>query len=151
VGRHLPEAQAVHRLTVLENVMVGAFQKTRPRERRSRRAALDSVGLGGKEDAHARVLSTGQAQAPPSWLRALATKPRLLLLDVGHAAWDVDPGSIPGLVELVRGAHAEGMALPGHRAQHARDHGQSRSASSALHLGEVIGDGPPRRWRATTV
>jgi len=141
VGRTFQKLKPFTGLTVLENVMVGAFQKTTdPRAAQDQaRAALASVGLGGKEDAHARVLSTGQRKRL-ELARALATKPRLLLLD--EVTGGVDQGSIPGLVELVRGVHAEGMALLviEHNMRVIMDISQR---IVALHLGEVIGDGPP--------
>jgi branched-chain amino acid transport system ATP-binding protein len=141
VGRTFQKLKPFGGMTVLENVMVGAFQKTAdPREARERaRAALAGVGLGGKEDAHARVLSTGQRKRL-ELARALATRPRLLLLD--EVTGGVDQGSIPGLVDLVRGLHVEGMALLviEHNMRVIMDISQR---IVALHLGEVIGDGPP--------
>ena len=141
VGRTFQKLKPFTGLTALENVMVGAFQKTTdPREAREQaRAALASVGLGGKEDAHARVLSTGQRKRL-ELARALATRPRLLLLD--EVTGGVDQGSIPGLVALVRGVHTEGMALLviEHNMRVIMDISQR---IVALHLGEVIGDGPP--------
>ena len=141
VGRTFQKLKPFTGLTALENVMVGAFQRTRdPREARDQaRAALASVGLSGKEDAHARVLSTGQRKRL-ELARALATRPRLLLLD--EVTGGVDQGSIPGLVDLVRGVHADGMALLviEHNMRVIMDISQR---IVALHLGEVIGDGPP--------
>jgi branched-chain amino acid transport system ATP-binding protein len=141
VGRTFQKLKPFGGMTVLENVMVGAFQKTaNPREARERaRAALAGVGLGGKEDAHARVLSTGQRKRL-ELARALATRPRLLLLD--EVTGGVDQGSIPGLVDLIRGLHVEGMALLviEHNMRVIMDISQR---IVALHLGEVIGDGPP--------
>ena len=141
VGRTFQKLKPFTGLTALENVMVGAFQKTTdPREAREQaRATLASVGLGGKEDAHARVLSTGQRKRL-ELARALATRPRLLLLD--EVTGGVDQGSIPGLVELVRGVHADGMALLviEHNMRVIMDISQR---IVALHLGEVIGEGPP--------
>jgi branched-chain amino acid transport system ATP-binding protein len=141
VGRTFQKLKPFTGLTALENVMVGAFQKTTDARaaREQARAALASVGLSGKEDAHARVLSTGQRKRL-ELARALATKPRLLLLD--EVTGGVDQGSIPGLVDLVRGVHADGMALLviEHNMRVIMDISQR---IVALHLGEVIGDGPP--------
>ena len=53
----------------------------------------------------------------------------------------MDQGSIPGLVDLVRGVHADGMALLviEHNMRVIMDISQR---IVALHLGAVIGDGP---------
>ena len=142
VARTFQKLRPFAHMTALENVMVGAFQRTAdPAEARERAiSALGSVGLAGKEDAHARVLSTGQRKRL-ELARALATRPRLLLLD--EVTGGVDQGSIPGLVDLVRRLHAEGMALVviEHNMRVIMDISQR---IVALHLGEVIATGPPQ-------
>ena len=142
VARTFQKLRPFAHMTALENVMVGAFQRTAdPGEARERAiSALGSVGLAGKEDAHARVLSTGQRKRL-ELARALATRPRLLLLD--EVTGGVDQGSIPGLVDLVRRLHAEGMALVviEHNMRVIMDISQR---IVALHLGEVIAAGPPQ-------
>jgi len=142
VARTFQKLRPFAHMTALENVMVGAFQRTAdPAEARERAiSGLGSVGLAGKEDAHARVLSTGQRKRL-ELARALATRPRLLLLD--EVTGGVDQGSIPGLVDLVRRLHAEGMALVviEHNMRVIMDISQR---IVALHLGEVIAAGPPQ-------
>ena len=142
VARTFQKLRPFAHMTALENVMVGAFQKTAdPAEARDRAlGALLSVGLAGKEEAHARVLSTGQRKRL-ELARALATRPRLLLLD--EVTGGVDQGSIPGLVDLVRRLHGEGAALVviEHNMRVIMDISQR---IVALHLGEVIASGPPR-------
>jgi len=142
VARTFQKLRPFAHMTALENVMVGAFQKTAdPGEARERAiSALGSVGLAGKEDAHARVLSTGQRKRL-ELARALATRPRLLLLD--EVTGGVDQGSIPGLVDLVRRLHAEGVTLVviEHNMRVIMDISQR---IVALHLGEVIAAGPPQ-------
>ena len=142
VARTFQTLRPFAHMTALENVMVGAFQRTAdPAEARERAiSGLGSVGLAGKEDAHARVLSTGQRKRL-ELARALATRPRLLLLD--EVTGGVDQGSIPGLVDLVRRLHAEGMALVviEHNMRVIMDISQR---IVALHLGEVIATGPPQ-------
>jgi len=142
VARTFQKLRPFAHMTALENVMVGAFQRTAdPAEARERAmSALGSVGLADKEDAHARVLSTGQRKRL-ELARALATRPRLLLLD--EVTGGVDQGSIPGLVDLVRRLHAEGMAIVviEHNMRVIMDISQR---IVALHLGEVIATGPPQ-------
>ena len=142
VARTFQKLRPFAHMTALENVMVGAFQRTAdPAEARERAiSGLGSVGLAGKEDAHARVLSTGQRKRL-ELARALATRPRLLLLD--EVTGGVDQGSIPGLVDLVRRLHAEGMAIVviEHNMRVIMDISQR---IVALHLGEVIATGPPQ-------
>jgi branched-chain amino acid transport system ATP-binding protein len=141
VGRTFQKLKPFGAMTVLENVMVGAFQKTAdPREAREQaERALESVGLADRAQAHARVLSTGQRKRL-EMARALATRPRLLLLD--EVTGGVDQRSIPGLVELVLRLHAEGTALVviEHNMRVIMEISQR---VVALHLGEVIAVGPP--------
>ena len=128
-------------MTALENVMIGAFQRTADVEtaRAKARQALESVGLGDRADAHARALSTGQRKRL-ELARALATSPRLLLLD--EVTGGVDQGTIPGLVRLVRDLHARGLALIVIE-HNMRVIMEMAERIIALQLGEVIADGPP--------
>jgi branched-chain amino acid transport system ATP-binding protein len=128
-------------MTVAENVMVGALTRTRE-VRRAREQAhewLRRVGLLEKANAHARTLSTGQRKRL-ELARALATGPRLLLLD--EVTGGVDQRSIPALVELVRELHAGGLTLL------VIEHNMRVVTAIArriiaLHMGEVIADGAP--------
>jgi len=72
--------------------------------------------------------------------RARATRPRLLLMD--EVTGGVDQRSIPGLVELVRELHRSGLTLI------LIEHNMRVITAVcerivALHLGQVIADGPP--------
>ena len=141
VARTFQKLRPFAGLTVAENVMVGALQKTHE-VRRARREALDilaRVGLAEKADAHARTLSTGQRKRL-ELARALATRPRVLLLD--EVTGGVDQRSIPGLVDLVRELHRGGLTLI------VIEHNMRVITSVcerilALHLGQVIAEGPP--------
>jgi branched-chain amino acid transport system ATP-binding protein len=128
-------------MTVLENVMIGAFHRT-PDPIAARAIALETlerVALADRADAHARGLSTGQRKRL-ELARALATKPRLLLLD--EVTGGVDQATMPGLVRLVRELHASGLALIviEHNMRVIMEISQK---IVALQLGEVIAQGPP--------
>jgi branched-chain amino acid transport system ATP-binding protein len=141
VARTFQKLRPFGGMTVLENVMIGAFQKTAdPREATERaRGALERVGLADRASAHARGLSTGQRKRL-ELARALATAPRLLLLD--EVTGGVDPGAIPGLIALVRELHARGLALVviEHNMRVIMDIAER---VIALQLGEVLADGAP--------
>jgi branched-chain amino acid transport system ATP-binding protein len=141
VARTFQKLRPFSGLTVLENVMVGALTRTRDvaEARDEARRIIERVGLGEKTDAHARTLSTGQRKRL-ELARALATRPRVLLLD--EVTGGVDQRSIPGLVKLVRELHAGGLTLL------VIEHNMRVITAVAqrivaLFLGEVIADGRP--------
>jgi branched-chain amino acid transport system ATP-binding protein len=141
VARTFQKLRPFAGMTALENVMVGAFQKTSDvgAAREVARRALSSVGLAERADAHAHGLSTGQRKRL-ELARALATGPRLLLLD--EVTGGVDQATIPGLVRLVRDLHAGGLALVviEHNMRVIMEISQR---IVALQLGQVIADAPP--------
>src|SRR6185503_15782442 len=110
VARTFQKLRPFAGLTVVDNVMVGALTRTHDvRHARARaRELLDRVGLAEKGDEYARTLSTGQRKRL-ELARALATEPRVLLLD--EVTGGVDQRSIPGLVQLVRDLHRGGLTL----------------------------------------
>jgi branched-chain amino acid transport system ATP-binding protein len=141
VARTFQKLRPFAGLTVVDNVMVGALTRT-PDVRHARARArdlLDRVGLAEKADAHARTLSTGQRKRL-ELARALATEPRVLLLD--EVTGGVDQRSIPGLVQLVRDLHRGGLTLL------VIEHNMRVITAVAqrivaLYLGEKIADGTP--------
>jgi len=141
VARTFQKLRPFAGMTVLENVMVGALQRTADvaAARAAAREALAAVGLAEVADAYARALSTGQRKRL-ELARALATRPRLLLLD--EVTGGVDPGAIPGLVALVRELHRGGLTLVviEHNMRVIMELAQR---ILALQLGELIADGPP--------
>jgi len=141
VARTFQKLRPFPEMTVVENVMIGAFQKTPdPGAARSRaRAALDAVGLADRAGAYARGLSTGQRKRL-ELARALATEPRLLLLD--EVTGGVDQATVPALVRLVRDLHARGLALLVIE-HNMRVIMELAERVVALQLGEVIADGVP--------
>jgi branched-chain amino acid transport system ATP-binding protein len=141
VARTFQKLRPFPGMTVAENVMVGALTRT-SEVKHARELAhewLRRVGLLEKANAHARTLSTGQRKRL-ELARALATQPRVLLLD--EVTGGVDQRSIPALVELVRELHAGGLTLL------VIEHNMRVVTAVAqriiaLHMGEVIADGAP--------
>ncbi len=130
------------RMTVEENVMVGALPRARDvaTARERARRAIGLVGLEDKRQALGRELSTGQRKRL-EMARAMATGPRLLLLD--EVTGGVDQPSIPGLIEVVGRLRREGVT------QMVSDHNMRVIMKLAdrvifLHLGEKLAEGPPK-------
>jgi branched-chain amino acid transport system ATP-binding protein len=141
VARTFQKLRPFSGMTVVENVMVGALTRTKnvKQAREQAHEWLRRVGLMEKANAHARTLSTGQRKRL-EMARALATQPRVVLLD--EVTGGVDQRSIPGLVELVRELHAGGLTLL--LIEHnMRVVTAVAKRILALHMGELIADGPP--------
>lgn len=104
VVRSFPE------MTVLENVMAGAFARTNSR-REARAQALDLLafaGLEAKRDQLARGLTIADKKRL-ELTRALATRPALLMLDEVMAG--LTPKERQGAVALIRAINARGIAV----------------------------------------
>ena len=131
-------------MSVLENVVVGALGSRRGQhgaglDERAQ-ALLAQVGLGGKEGVPVEVLSYGD-QRRLEIARALAAKPKLLLLDEPFAG--LGGGEIADLSALIRKVHAdEGLTvvLIEHKL---REFMRLVGRVIALDFGEVIAQGSP--------
>jgi branched-chain amino acid transport system ATP-binding protein len=130
-------------MSVLENVIVGALGSRRDHggdlDARAQ-ALLGQVGLAGKEGVPVEVLSYGD-QRRLEIARALAAKPKLLLLDEPFAG--LGGGEIADLSALIRQVHAdEGLTvvLIEHKL---REFMRLVGRVIALDFGEVIAQGSP--------
>jgi branched-chain amino acid transport system ATP-binding protein len=97
-------------MTVLENVMIGAFLRHRHRTDAEARAhaVLQRVGMAGLADAPARTLGTpGRKRLEIA--RALATEPKVLLLDEAMAG--LTQREVQIAIDLVRDIHRSGITL----------------------------------------
>jgi branched-chain amino acid transport system ATP-binding protein len=110
IARTFQVPQTFEGMSVLENVMIGAFLRTSHRvEAKTRaRAVLERVGLGRLADAPARSLGTpGRKRLEIA--RALATEPKVLLLDEAMAG--LTQREVQLAIDLVRDIHRSGITL----------------------------------------
>jgi branched-chain amino acid transport system ATP-binding protein len=153
-------ARIFRRMSVLENVMVGAHLTARhgflqavlrlPRARseetelRARaRALLDEVGLAGLEHRPAESLPLGQQRAL-QLARALAARPALLLLD--EPASGLREQERGRLAQLIQGLRAQGLTIL--LVEHdVRLVTSLADRVSVLDLGRVIAEGRPAEIR----
>lgn len=110
IGRTFQVPATFEEMTLLENVMVGAFLR-HPGESEARAEAhrvLELTGLHGLADQKAKSLGTpGRKRLEIA--RVMATGPRLMLLDEALAG--LTPTEIRQAIELVRKIHRSGVTL----------------------------------------
>ena len=128
-------------LTTWQNVMVGGFLRVRRRQEARAVAAetLKLVGLWPRRHDRARGLTIGLRKRLEV-ARALATRPRLLLLD--EVMGGLNPTEVQSMMALVRAVRAEGVGVL--IIEHVMAAVMSLSDRViVLHHGEKIAEGPP--------
>jgi len=131
-------------LTVLQNVLLApsrAHGMQRDEATESARELLARFGLGERDGDYPDRLSGGQQQRV-ALVRALATRPRALLLDEITSA--LDPELVGEVLEVVRELKSEGMTMliATHEMGFARD---VADEICFLHEGRIIERGDPAR------
>jgi polar amino acid transport system ATP-binding protein len=129
-------------MTVLANVTLGPRKALKlPREEAEREALelLDRFGLAGRRDDYPDRLSGGQQQRV-AILRALAMRPKLLLLDEVTSA--LDPELVGEVLSLVRELAEGGMTMvvATHEMAFARE---VANRVCFLDAGRILESGPP--------
>lgn len=110
MGRTFQLVQPFETVTVLENVMAGAYARTSSPDEASRiaREVLDFVGMGRRASALANAL-TIQERKRLELARALATRPSLLLLDEIMAG--LSPADVREMIAIIRRIRDTGITI----------------------------------------
>jgi branched-chain amino acid transport system ATP-binding protein len=110
MARTFQIVQPFGELTLLENVMAGAYNRTEKREEADSRAAeiLDFLGLAPKRREKAKNLTLPERKRL-ELARALATGPKLLLLDEVVAG--LNPTEVDRILPLIQKIRSNGITL----------------------------------------
>jgi branched-chain amino acid transport system ATP-binding protein len=142
IGRTFQIVKPFAGLTVLENVMVGAFlrETSATGARRAALEILERLQLASKRDLTASSLTLPDRKRLEV-ARALATRPRLLLLDEVMAG--LRPTECDQMVEVFRGLNREGLTIL--LIEHVMRAVMALAQHiGVLHHGEVIARGTPQ-------
>jgi len=142
IGRTFQIVKPFAGLTVLENVMVGGFlrESTSEGARAVAMQILERLQLASKRDALASSLTLPDRKRLEV-ARALATRPRLLLLDETMAG--LRPTECDQMIEVLRGLNGEGLTLL--LIEHVMRAVMALAQHiGVLHHGEVIARGTPQ-------
>jgi branched-chain amino acid transport system ATP-binding protein len=146
LARTFQVPQTFEGMTVLENVMIGAFLRTshRAEAETKARAVLQRVGMIRLADAPARSLGTpGRKRLEIA--RALATEPKVLLLDEAMAG--LTQREVQLAIDLVRDIHRSGITLV--IVEHIMEVIMSLASRVVVfHQGKEIARGSPREVTA---
>jgi len=141
VGRTFQTVKPFSGLSVLDNVIVGALRRERrvPEARRVALEILDKLGLTAKNDLLASSLTLPDRKRLEV-ARALATRPRLLLLDEVMAG--LRPTECDQLVEVFRELNRSGLTIL--LIEHVMRAVMALAQRIVvLHHGEIIAQGAP--------
>ena len=110
MARTFQIVQPFGEMTSLENVMVGAFNRTNSYDVAMEKAKkwIEFVGMAEKMDDRLATLNIGD-QRKLEMARALATEPKLLLLDEVMAG--LTPAEIDGVIDLVKKIRESGTTV----------------------------------------
>jgi len=142
IGRTFQIVKPFAGLTVLENVMVGSFlrETNAASARRAATEIVERLGLGPKRDLPASALTLPDRKRLEV-ARALATRPKLLLLDEVMAG--LRPTECDQMVEVFRGLNREGLTIL--LIEHVMRAVMALAQHiGVLHHGEVIARGAPQ-------
>ncbi len=149
IGRTFQIVKPFSNITVLENVMTGAFARVATAEeaRQDALQVLEFLSLTDKKDSLARSLTISDRKRL-ELARALATRPELLLLDEVMAG--LTPTEIEEIVGILRVIRQKGVTLL------VIEHVMSAIMTLSdrimiLHHGEKIAEGPPREIASNKV
>ena len=131
-------------MTVLDNIVLGPTRAQGVKRKEAEEMAhdlLDRFGLGNRADERPERLSGGQQQRV-AIIRALACRPRALLLDEVTSA--LDPELVAEVLALVRELKTEGMTMliTTHEMGFARDFADE---VCFLSQGQIVERGAPER------
>ena len=143
IARTFQVVKPFPKLPVRENVTLAAFshEASRPRAEALAAQMLERVGLGDKLDVPAADLTLGE-QKRLEIARALATRPKLLLLD--EPMGGLNPREVDGACALVGQIRADGVTVI--LVEHVMKAIMRISDRVVvIHHGEKIADGAPER------
>jgi len=141
IGRTFQVPATFEDMTILENVMIGAFLR-HSRRGEARERALEVIEMSKlHEHIHRSARSLGTpGRKRLEIARVLATRPRLILLDEALAG--LTPSEIKDAIELVRNIHRSGITIV--IVEHIMDVIMSLADRVLVfHQGKVIASGKP--------